>query len=661
MALPNSGNVTFPRAHGYGAHIESVTQDLYLQIASSSDPERRFGVVTAALEADRINTAENPEEFSAALGDEYGRSDFTGGEGLAFAHEREPKESAGSRFWSSQMLEIEPPGSGERRSVKVAKALEKPAATTPLVSTPGPDGFVPATLTASGTDLWYPSANTTVKITNAHRSTATDATQSPHAADPADNVYMLARGPAGDLFAAVDANGIHRLQSGTWAAYATGTYRGVWYAKSRVIAWDYANSTIVEIDDTGTATVILTLGFGNTPVAVTDAGAAVLVALQDGTIFSCALDELNNLGVVTQSLATQVSSGNFVTLASHGGVIFLATHHTEAAAAVAKVWKAQLGTDLVLTSMELLRTFRHATEDRYVSSFWPYGEHVWFAVAGGSQVPLWSYNLATEALVEAHRATVGSGTASTASAVVVAGQPAVIVNGTVDEYFVVPADTDSYVTGLVGVAAPHLITACADFYTSDEKAWSTVTVDAEVPSGTSLEVLVSTDPDGLGSNSHPSWVSVMTLVGPQTGTRFSEALNLESRWIAVQFRFTATTTATPKLYGFSVRGLPTTDEVVVRLPVAVGDWVERPYRRPYMVRDHGMTVYAALRGMEGKAVTLSLLRENLIVHGVLQSVEDVTYDRRKRGPTVPFAILTVHGRKVVEGEEPFDTLDGGSA
>jgi hypothetical protein len=254
-----------------------------------------------------------------------------------------------------------------------------------------------------------------------------------------------------------------------------------------------------------------------------------------------------------------------------------------------------------------------------------------------------------------------SGTATTASAVVVAGRPAVVVNGTADEYFVTPANTDYYVTGLVGIHAPHLITACADFYTSDEKAWSTLTVDAEVPSGTSLEVLVSTDPDGLSSNAHSSWVSVMTLTGPETGSRFTEALNIESRWIAAQFRFTASTTQTPELFGFSIRGLPTTDEVVVRLPVAVGDWIERPYRRPYMVRDHGMTVYAAVRAMEGKAVTLSLLRENLVVHGVLQSVEDVTYDRRKRGPTVPFAVLTVHGRKVLADELPFDHLDGGSA
>lgn len=96
MPVPTGSKVPRPLAWGYEASINDGVTDLLLRMATA--PGREFSITTAPLAAQQINTAQVPEEFRAEFGQSYGRSDFSGGQGLDQAHQRNTGPNDFRRF-----------------------------------------------------------------------------------------------------------------------------------------------------------------------------------------------------------------------------------------------------------------------------------------------------------------------------------------------------------------------------------------------------------------------------------------------------------------------------------------------------------------------------------------------------------------------------------
>ena len=104
MPVPTGAKVPRPLAWGYEASISDGVTDLLLRMATA--PGREFSITTAPLAAQQINTAQVPEEFRAEFGQSYGRSDFSGGQGLDQAHQRNTGPNDFRRFFDSKGVNV---------------------------------------------------------------------------------------------------------------------------------------------------------------------------------------------------------------------------------------------------------------------------------------------------------------------------------------------------------------------------------------------------------------------------------------------------------------------------------------------------------------------------------------------------------------------------
>ena len=104
MPVPTSGEVTRPLAWGYEASISDGITDVLLRLATA--PGREFTLTTAPLAAQQINTSQTPEEFRSEFGQSYGRSDFSGGQGLDQAHQRTQGKNDYKRFFDSKGVDV---------------------------------------------------------------------------------------------------------------------------------------------------------------------------------------------------------------------------------------------------------------------------------------------------------------------------------------------------------------------------------------------------------------------------------------------------------------------------------------------------------------------------------------------------------------------------
>ena len=104
MPVPTSSAVARPLAWGYEASISDGITDVLLRLATA--PGREFTLTTAPLAAQQINTSQTPEEFRSEFGQSYGRSDFSGGQGLDQAHQRTQGKNDYRRFFDSKGIDV---------------------------------------------------------------------------------------------------------------------------------------------------------------------------------------------------------------------------------------------------------------------------------------------------------------------------------------------------------------------------------------------------------------------------------------------------------------------------------------------------------------------------------------------------------------------------
>lgn len=94
---------------------------------------------------------------------------------------------------------------------------------------------------------------------------------------------------------------------------------------------------------------------------------------------------------------------------------------------------------------------------------------------------------------------------------------------------------------------------------------------------------------------------------------------------------------------------------MIQIPVNISDRVERPFRKPLLVKNLGETIYQALKNKEGNAVTLELYDPAEIVRGVVEKITYPIQSNPNVGSVTQYAILTVRGTR----QETFSQVTSG--
>ncbi len=166
----------------------------------------------------------------------------------------------------------------------------------------------------------------------------------------------------------------------------------------------------------------------------------------------------------------------------------------------------------------------------------------------------------------------------------------------------------------------------------------------ELASGESVELHLSNKYEAINDSNDSTWdleVNAESGVGEQ-----AVQLSRVARYVVAKVVLkSANQTTSPKFKAFRVRALARPELVVIQIPVNISDRVERPFRKPILVRNLGETIYQSLKDKEGNAVTLELYDPAEIIRGVVEKITYPIQSNANVGSVTQYAILTVRGTR----------------
>lgn len=604
-------------------------------------PGRELQIETAPFEPPAFDTRSNAEELTEETGRTYVRSNFTGGEGLDFAHDREERANKDSRFFDSRGVEILLPAGGVRREVVLSKKLELIDSNTTAA----------IRMAYDGTNLYALNSNTFFlrKTTNPTAASPTWADDDPHAGEVASFVWDVAS-LGTYTYAALRANGIHRYTGAAWAHWSDINANRVWSVKSRIIAASAASAggALYEAVAGAVPTALYTLPTGRDWMDVIDAGAAILAAANDGYIYSFAVDEIT--GALELTGQTRVQGEKVMALAEAQGVVFYATSESVGGGTwIGRLWRSELAGDLTLTNGQLLREWNTTGRARDVLELAVSRDAVFMSVThetSGSGGDIWRYDLTTGAMSRPLTAPgYAYGMLHFGGRLFTGAGGSGVWRQSLTNY-----ETTGYVIGPLG-----------DFFTSAVKSWVGARLDVDdlpsVADGRTVSFYYSTDPDALTNVNHSSWTLIATLDTESDITTAEYPLTgVESRYIAGKVVMTSSTagTATPVVRSFGFRGLPgggggaANVDQMLSIPLNVSDQLERPNKRHVKVKGLGQRDIARLQALQGEALTMTLYHPggSKQYRGQIESV-GVPRHNPERGSATVYSMVKFRGREVV--------------
>lgn len=619
VALPTTPEVANPQAQGYGASLDN----LLLRLAMvESQPIR---ISTADTQPDRVSTEQNPEDITETFGRVFSRSDFSGGEGLAFMHGlRGDRDLDTRRFWDSSNIDVSAPRAGEIATIRLLRSTSQVYSDTHgnPVAVKLPSGNL---LYINGSTLW----NVTDPLGSPSR-----VSEDPHTGTQT----VLGLAVLGtEAYAACGTDGIgKRSAGGTWSdmASAPSGVNNLWAVKQRIIA--DVGGQLQEINlSTGAGTNLGTaLPPGESWNVLIEAGPVILGGASDGNIYAFH-EQSGTLSQVSQLRLSNVDVP--VSMAYASGVLMIGTAAaTLAGGAIGRLWRAAVSdsrTDYVPVDIQLLRTWDDDdTADLSPGPMASTRESIYTSSIVGTEVHLWRYQLSTAGLSRS----LEFASAKPIRSIVPYGDRMAV---TIDTAGLWQQDTTYATSG-------YLVMPFADFFTVEPKRW--VGMRAFYGNVTSLRPLAvsyATDPDALLQPTSPLWTPLATYwSNANSGVEVDMPLVPPSRWLGLKLVFSSDGNDTPEVQSVSARGYPTTDDVVVELPVNVSDRIERPNRRPITVPNWGHRMYAELVTRQGDNVRLELFSPSIIVDGVIEKVEVPVVAVLERGAPTLVSLVTVRGK-----------------
>ena len=636
--LPSPSNTSQPEAQGFEANLD----DLFLRFAVG--PGRQMNINTAPLQAQAIQTSETPEDFQQEFGQIYSRTDFSGGEGLDKAHRRNGTERDFSRYWDSKGVDVfhgdEDTGYNahllydvEQKTLTLTDTNNYIAQTTNgyLYITDDNDVYQ----STDNGDTWSAMSSTgiTYKI---HGITAFG-----------DDLFLVSGdgGTNKELF-------FYDQSADTWTNESlgssfTGYFTGIWFSKGTLFVsgksdtaeflWESSPFTKNFSGDFQAVNALTQTEPTHEFTDVIDAGAVVLAGNTDGNIYSLKLDG----GSWSLKGQTKLSFEEIHSLAATEGLVFIGTKGSQSKTGRFYSAEVTVADNLyVLANRQLIKQWDNGI-DLTPHSMFVTRDSVYMGVhESATTTYLWRYFLPTAGIARDIGVTHASNTTSVVTGITQAGT-------TTPKFVFVSSGQGVYKELDTYVSTGYIVTALADFYTSEKKQWVGAKLNTNGVSAGTVELATSTIPNDIDNIDSPTWQNQIIIASGVGGDE--EVLELvDGRWITAKLTITTTDTSqSPELLSFAIRGFQLVNDLVVDMPINISDQIERPFRKALRINGQGELIYQALRNKEGKNVQLEIFRPDTLLRGIIENVSSPIEEISPRGSVTQYCIVRFRGSKVI--------------
>ena len=624
--LTTQAEETNPKRKGYDFRIDN---QLYRSAIGSG---REMTIQSSEVQDAGVNVRQNPEDFTSNLGRIYSRNDFSGGSNLDAAHKANGKPDDVRRFWDSQGVDVFNTDLGKGYNVQLLHTTEKGQA---LSSAVNHMAVVGTRIYASNDETLYKSddgGNTWATVTEG----LTAGYQIKGLATHGDLLYITANnGSAGE---------IETLTSGGTSTQkmSAAIYDKIFSVKGQFLVT--IGSGIHSYDGVTTVgSAIITLPSGQSFTDVTDAGAVVLATATDGRIYS--IKDVS--GTFTAKGQTEISGEQPTCIVESQGIVFYGTKEVQTGTKViGRLYRATLtvAEDLfILTQNQLIKQWDVDSQDNSPNALFTTRDSVYIGVKETASTSfLWRYYLPTSGIARYYKASAGGAVHNIVS---------------VNEKFLFTVSSDGvYKQTSIYEQEGFLIAPPADFFTAENKQFVEASLEVEALSDSNtVELHLSNKYESINDSTDSTWdleVNVLSGVGEE-----SVQLQRVARYVVAKVVLKSPNqTNSPKFKAFKVRALARPELIVIQIPVNISDRVERPYRKPILVKNLGETIYQSLKEKEGAAITLEIYDPAEIVRGVVEKISYPIQSNPNVGSVTQYAILTVRGTR----QETFSQVTSGN-
>ena len=636
--LPSPSNTAQPQAQGFEANLD----DLFLRFAVG--PGRQMQINTAPLQAQAIQTSETPEDFQQEFGQIYSRTNFSGGEGLDKAHRREGTPNDFSRFWDSKGIDVFHAEQDNSYSVRLLKDVEQKTLTLSsennyLAQTT--NGYMYIT---DGTSI-YQSIDEGVTWT---AMTSTQVSYNIHGIVAFGNDLFIVTGDGNTNKQLIS----YDLSTTTFTdenlgAVFTGHFTGIWFAKGALFL--SGKSTTAEYlwqsspfihnfsGDFETADALVTTEPTHQFTDVIDAGAVVLAGNTDSNIYSLKIDG----GTWSLKGQTQLAFEEIHSLAATEGIVYIGTKGYQANTGRFYTAELTVADNLyVLANRQLIKEWDNGV-DQSPHSMFVTRDSVYMGIhESETETNLWRYYLPTAGIARDLSVTHTSDTNAKVTGITQTGT-------TGGKFIMLISGVGVYKQTDTFVSTGYIISALADFYTSENKQWVGAKLNTNGVSSGTIALATTTIPADINNNVSPTWENQITVASGSGGDE--EVLELvQGRWMSVRLTITTSdTTQSPELLSFAVRGFQLVNDLVVDMPINISDQVERPFRKALRVNGQGELIYQALRNKEGQNVQLEIFRPDTLLRGIIENVSSPIEEISTRGSVTQYCLVRFRGSKVI--------------
>ena len=636
--LPSPDNTANPEAFGYEANLDN------LLIRMAAGPGRQLSINTAPLQAQAVNTSETPEDFQQEFGQIYSRTDFSGGEGLDKAHRRNGTDRDYARFWDSRGVDVFAGDFDTSYGVRLlhdTEDLSRSLTNYNNYTTRTTNGYL---YVADGTTLYQStdagdtwSAMTTTPVTISYNITGLAAF--------GNSVYITTSDGTNGQFLHYDPS------AGTpWHSHNTGftnnNFQGVWFAKGSLFIagksstaeyfWDGDPFADNFASSFTTGSALFKVEPTHDITSVIDAGAVVLAGSTDGNIYSLKIDG----GTWSLKGQSNIPFEEVHSLAALEGLVFIGTKGFQSYTGRFYTSELTVADNLyVLTNRQLVKQWDNGVDQSPHSMFITRDSVYMVVHESATETNLWRYYLPTAGIARDLLITHASNNTAKGIGITQVGTETplfVIVVSGVGIY----RETTNYVND------GYIITALADFYTSEKKQWVGAKLSTENIQSGAVKLFTSTFTKDLNDSDATTWEEQVHLTSGVGGDeQVMELVN--GRWITAKITLsTSDNTQSPKLLAFAIRGFQLVNDLIVEMPVNVSDQIERPFRKAMTIRGQGELIYQALRNKEGKNVELELYRPDTLLRGIIENVSAPIEELSPRGSATYYCLVRFRGSKV---------------
>lgn len=597
MPLPTTSNVTRPRSLGYDVRIESNYYRLIppLDITEES-AQHPMGQQLARNPEDIVRMSEDVLNLSQV--------DFSGGEGLDFAHRPDNSDFDKTRFWSSLGVNvIEGHGDVQKLELEhvIGNVYNQASFTTasrqaPQMVEANGDLFVIGN--AGSGDL--------ITVIDDPGGAATATSEDPVSGSNA-SLLTIAEVDT-DVFVSSNTDGIYKRSSatGTWSNISTFYPKRMWGLKGRLFCTDQEGDAVMEISTSGVSGArLVTLGTEGRFLTACDAGAAILAGATNGYVYAFADVD----GTLTLRAQTRFQGEEITALgAGPSGIVLIGTRDGN----TSRIYMGELSASYTIQNSQLLREFTITDNEHSPISHIKFTrDSAYFVFENDSgNLDLWRFDVTTTGLFRIADLNIAS---NGCAGIEVIEDKVFLVT---DQHRVL-GEQDTY------QSSGYLISPLFDHFTAEDKVWSAAKLfGVDFPAQTQGKLYYSTDPDALEDTNHASWQLIKTLTNT-TGVDNVETLisNAVSRWITLKLELsTSDSSVTPLLRGYSIRAYTGAGDITIPLTINCSDRLERRGRKTKVIPGLGEDIYDQLKTLEGSAVEVELLWNSESFEGTVRRV-----------------------------------------